>query len=400
MAPRKAAKKTAIEVPTVEGKLCLSFDKGKELWDIIRKMTEIVPKGTGNDSPQVRLKTVEGGLEVTYAHFGYGCSVVIPVTNGGVSLNNAIPLETLTNLGATDIVALNVLPDGSALNVRINTTQIRVRLDDADGVDRQVPDFLSECFDSFKLSDAQFDGLLKQVVFKSTDLSVKGTGLPVRIKSDVDNQCYHVVARDSAFGVIKSIPAEVSSDVDITLAHTFLKVISDAVGTGESVTFGFSDDMGSCRTKIGDNRTLWAPVPLFEEWDLLEWRTTTLANEETLAELNAPFNGLVDVLDTIVPHFKLDDQTNNVRISVDTSVQPENILIIFESNRVAVGGRAQCSVVKPMTEQEIITDGRRMAAFLKCGKGNTEQASNLKLFQNHLFVNIPESRLEFILPLR
>jgi hypothetical protein len=403
MAPRKAAKKTTatIEVPVVPNAVCAAYGQWKQKIDVIRKITEIVPKGTGESDTMVLMRTIDNDkLRMTYGHFGYGASVDIPVTNGGVVFNHAIPLDTLAGVVSPDIVQLSLMADQQTLNIRVASTQVRVIADDPIIVERQIPEFLENCFDSFSLSEEQFSGLLKQVVFKSTDLSIKGTGLPVRIKSDSDTCCYKVIARDSAFGVIKEITASIESEVDVTLSHQFLKVVSDTLNTNEAVMFGFDEEMTSCRALIGDGCAVWAPIPAFENWDLLEWRTNTVTTEQTLAEMNVPFSALMGALDTIVPHFKLDDQTNNVRISLDLTVAPANILIVFESSRIAVGGRVPCEVIQPIQDTEILTDGKRMAAFLKCGKTDNDQVANVKLFPNHLFVNIAESQLEFILPLR
>lgn len=401
-APRKTTKKSAagIEVPNIPGTICFSYAVAKPFIDTIKKVTEIVPKGTGESDANVLLQTTEDGLKLTYGHFGYGACVEIPAQTGGVEIYKSLPLDILVNMKGADLVKLSLIQEGDALAVQSGNVRLHVLLDPPDAVERQIPDFLEDCFDSFSLSDEQFSGLLRQVVFKSTDISVKGSGLPIQIKSDATNGCYYVVARDSAFGVIKTLAADVEADVDVTLAHPFLKVVSDTMGKTESVGFAFSEDMGSCRARIGDKKTVWTPVPIYEEYDILTWRTNTQQTGDVLAELNLPFNMWLGALEDIVPHFALDDQTNNITISFDESKAPPELKMVFTSNRVAVAGRVPYQLVREIKESETVTDGKRMAQFLRCGKQTEEQTANLKLIGNHLFINIPESRLEFILPLR
>jgi len=389
-----------VEVPTIPNTVCFALEQAKSQLETLKKLTEIVPKGTGETDAPAWIQTTETGIRVTYGHFGYGGYVDIPATVSDIQLNHSLPLQVLTNLQNADIVKLSLIQDGTALAVMSERTRLNTLLDDAEIVQRQIPDFLEDCYESFRLTDAQFSGLLRQIVFKSTDLSVRGTGLPVQIRSDRTNNCYHVIARDSAFGIIKTFSAEITNDVDVTLTHQFLKVVSDTLKSTDTVVFSFSEDMTSCKASIGDHTVVWVPVPIYEEYDLLTWHQQTLAEGAVLAEFNVSFNAWLDALADMIPHFKIDSQTNNITISFDTTVTPPEMRMVFSSTRIAVAGRVPYQTVVECHEEDIVTDGLRMYSFLKCGKQTRDQLANTKLIGNHMFVNIPEANLDFILPLR
>ena len=389
-----------VEVPTVPNAVCFSLAEAKPRLDTLKKLTEIVPKGTGETDASAWIQTTETGLRITYGHFGYGGYVDIPATVSDIQLNHCLPLQVLTNLQNADIVKLSLIQDGTALSVLAGRTRLNTLLDDAEIVQRQIPDFLEECYETFSLTDAQFSGLLRQIVFKSTDLSVRGSGLPIQIRSDREAGCYHIIARDSAFGIIKSFAATITNDVDITLTHQFLKVISDTLKSTEAVVFSFSEDMSSCKAAIGANAVIWVPIPVFDEYDLFSWHRQTIAEEPITAEFHVSFNSWIDALADMIPHFKIDDQTNNINISFDKTTTPHEMRMVFASTRIAVAGRVPYQPVTECNDEEIVTDGLRMYTFLKCGKQATDQLAITKLIGNHMFVNIPEAQLDFILPLR
>lgn len=408
-APRRSKKAQQSDESSIEesvtsappGAIVLRMSEARPLFNVIKKMTEIVPKSTGDSNPLVLMRTVENGLKVVFAHFGYGAEVIVPATLGeGAELNCVVPFDILKNLRPSGPATVWKIPDVDSIAINAGGVRVNALVDLPDTVERQIPTFLTECYDQFELSENQFDGLLKQVIFSSTDISVKGSGIPVQIKSDAANNCYHIVARDSAFGVIKRLASEITAEVDVTLSHQFLKVLSDTLRAGQSVRFAFSEDMLSCRATITGAGVVWAPVPMFEVYDLLAWREAAVTTETPKADLRLPFDDLLSVLEDITPHFKLDGQTNNITMTFEEREGIDEIKLVFSSNRIAVGGRVRYEKLIEATENNIVTDGLRMLTFLRCGKATVRQQASVKLIGNHMFLSLPESDLDFILPLR